>query len=103
MTKFLGSWHFRFGHKKKYRPTPLKDNKHIPCKCKSACQGHPNDRNTYFEFPSWVYNKIVKKNCWDRVGTPCYADFSFMTKSALVQLRGHLSRSAIKIPIIKRL
>ena len=61
-------------------------------KCKNIRQGHPNEWKTYFEFSSWVHNKIEKRNCWDRNGASRYTDFISMMNSALMQLQSHLLR-----------
>ena len=105
ITKFLGSWHFRFGHKKIYKFAanyPLKTINTFLVSVKMHAKVIPANRKQILNSPVGYITKL-KKICWDRVGASCYADFYSMMNSALVQLQVHLYRSANNIPLSKLL
>ena len=103
ITKFLGSWHFRFGRKKIYKFSAkylLKTINTFLASVKMHAKVIPTNGKHILNSPVGYITKLEKKN-WDRFGASRYADFNSMIHSAFVQLQGRLPRSANKIPMIK--
>ena len=64
ITKFLGSWHFRFGRKKIYKFSakyPLKTINTFLISVKMHAKVIPTNGKHILNSPSWVHDKIGKK------------------------------------------